>query len=109
PDILHAMETGDFRKQSFEKFEKTIRRGIKNWYNFICIYYRLNVLFSMFVLDPRYRCDVIKLLQGDVYDDESPAVLSKMRETIHHVEQNKNHLFHHFLDNLTGDVFKPTF
>src|SRR5262249_46325561 len=28
PDIIHAVETGDFRKQSFEKFETTIRRGI---------------------------------------------------------------------------------
>jgi FADH2 O2-dependent halogenase len=109
PDIIRAVETGDFGKQSFEKFETTIRRGVKNWYNFICIYYRLNVLFSMFVLDPRYRCDVIKLLQGDVYDEEAPAVLSKMRQTIHHVEQNQNHLLHKFLDNLTGDVFRPAF
>jgi hypothetical protein len=58
-----------------------MRRGVKNWYDFICLYYRLNVLFTHFIRDPRYRLDVLKLLQGDVYD-EGPVVLEEMREKI---------------------------
>src|SRR5579884_4262555 len=74
-DILQAAESGDFRKESFQTFESTLRCGTRNWYEFISVYYRLNVLFTAFVQDPRYRLDVLKLLQGDVYDDEAPAVL----------------------------------
>ena len=56
-----------------------MRRGTKNWYEFITVYYRLNVLFTAFILDPRYRLDVLKLLQGDVYDEEAPGALAAMR------------------------------
>src|SRR5207244_8268906 len=91
PDIVKACATGDFRKESFATFEATIRRGVRNWYNFISVYYRLNVLFTAFVIDKRYRLDVLKLLQGDVYDDDEPPVLKKMRETVTEVEQNEKH------------------
>ena len=47
--------------------------GTKNWYDFITVYYRLNVLFTYFINDPKYRLDVLKLLQGDVYDDAAAA------------------------------------
>jgi FADH2 O2-dependent halogenase len=39
-----------------------MRRGTNNWYNFISLYYRLNVLFTAFILDPKYRLDMLKLL-----------------------------------------------
>jgi FADH2 O2-dependent halogenase len=106
-DIIKACATGDFRKQSFATFESTIRRGTKNWYDFINVYYRLNCLFSAFVVDKRYRFDVLKLLQGDVYDEEAPAVLRKMQETVRHVEQTPSHALHGFLRDLTADAFVP--
>jgi FADH2 O2-dependent halogenase len=65
-DILAALERNDFSRESFRDFETTINRGAKNWYDFITVYYRLNVLFTYFVTDRRYRLDVLKLLQGDV-------------------------------------------
>lgn len=108
-DILKAIETGDFGYQSFATFETTIRRGVKNWYDFISMYYRLNVLFTAFILDPRYRLDVLKLLQGDVYDEDQPAVIQKMRETVSEVEQNERHPWHRLLGDLTSNAFTPAF
>jgi FADH2 O2-dependent halogenase len=104
-DILRALETNDFSRASFRNFEETIGRGTKNWYDFISVYYRLNVLFTYFVSDPRYRLDVLKLLQGDVYDDAKPPVLEKMRSMVSAVEQNPNHVWHNLLGDLTSDVF----
>jgi 1H-pyrrole-2-carbonyl-[peptidyl-carrier protein] chlorinase len=104
-DILDALETGDFSRKSFETYETTIRRGTRNWYNFISVYYRLNVLFTAFVNNPEYRLDVIKLLQGDVYDDDEPDVLARMREIVTTVEQNKNHMLHGLLNDLTVNAF----
>ncbi len=108
-DILQAAETGDFSRKSFQTFETTLRRGTKNWYEFISVYYRLNLLFTAFVIDPRYRLDVLKLLQGDVYDEEEPAVLKRMKQIVREVEQNEEHLWHRYLGNLTADAFKGTF
>lgn len=69
------------------------------------MYYRLNVLFTAFVQDPRYRLDVLKLLQGDVYDDAEPEVLTRMRNIVRQVEQNPNHALHGLLGSLTADAF----
>jgi FADH2 O2-dependent halogenase len=56
-------------------------------------------------MDPRYRVDVIKLLQGDVYDDEEPEVLTRMRNIVSAVEKNPNHVWHGLLGDLTANAF----
>jgi flavin-dependent dehydrogenase len=108
-DILRATQTGDFRKESFRTFEMTIRRGTKNWYEFISVYYRLNVLFTAFVQDKRYRLDILKLLQGDVYDKDEPEVLKLMKDIVSQVEQDEKDIWHHYLGELTANAFQPTF
>ncbi len=108
-DILSALETGDFSKKSFETFETTMRRGVRNWYDFISVYYRLNILFTAFINDPRYRLDVLKLLQGDVYEEDSPPVLKRMREIVSTVENNREHLWHKLLGGLSARELREAF
>ena len=79
----------------------------RNWYDFISVYYRLNVLFTYFITDRRYRLDVLKLLQGDVYDGAQPPVLDKMRSMVAEVEQNQRHPWHGLLNDLTAQAFRP--
>jgi FADH2 O2-dependent halogenase len=98
-DIIAAHEAGDFRKERFDTYVKTLRSAVSNWYEFISIYYRLNILFTAFVQDPRYRLDVLKMLQGDVYDGE-PKALAAMREIVEAVEKDPNHLWHKYLGTL---------
>ncbi len=104
-DILSALEKNEFSRESFATYEDTLRRGTKNWYDFITVYYRLNVLFTYFINDTRYRLDVLKLLQGDVYDDATPPVLEKMRKMVTEVEQNEKHPWHKLLGDLTANAF----
>ncbi len=104
-DILGALESGDFSRQAFDTFETTMKRGTRNWYRFISVYYRLNVLFTAFVRDPRYRLDVLKLLQGDVYDEDEPPVLAGMREIVRSVEASPKHVWHELLGELTANEF----
>jgi len=108
-DILGALETGNFTKAAYQTYESTIRRGTKNWYDFIQVYYRLNVLFTYFVTDKRYRLDVLKLLQGDVYDSDEPEVLGIMRRMVSKVEESPAHPWHKLLNDLTHDAFRPAF
>jgi FADH2 O2-dependent halogenase len=108
-DILSALEANDFSREAFSNFEQTIRLGTQNWYDFITVYYRLNVLFTYFINDSRYRLDVLKLLQGDVYDEEKPPVLAKMQAMVSEVEGNAKHPWHQLLDDLTANAFRPSF
>ncbi|MEZ0095325.1 NAD(P)/FAD-dependent oxidoreductase [Streptacidiphilus sp. EB129] len=107
-DIIAAFHAGDFRKDRFEGYVNTLRRGVSNWYEFISIYYRLNILFTAFVQDPRYRLDVLKMLQGDVYDDE-PKALAAMREIVEAVEADPTHLWHKYLGTLKAPTAAPGF
>jgi FADH2 O2-dependent halogenase len=106
-DILAALEKNDFSRQSFSTFESTLRVGTKNWYDFITVYYRLNVLFTYFINDSTYRLDVLKLLQGDVYDDASPPVLQKMRAMVAEVEKNESQPRHKLLGYQTSNAYRP--
>jgi flavin-dependent dehydrogenase len=99
-DIIAAHAAGDFRKERFENYVSTIRRGVNIWYDFISMYYRLNVLFTAFIEDPRYRMDIIRMLQGDVYDADEPAALTAMKELVAAVENDPTHLWHSHLGNL---------
>jgi FADH2 O2-dependent halogenase len=99
-DIIAAAEAGDFRRERFETYVSTLRRGVNSWYDFISIYYRLNILFTAFIDDPRYRMDVIRMLQGDVYDGVEPPALGAMREFVAAVEADPQHLWHNRLGNL---------
>jgi 1H-pyrrole-2-carbonyl-[peptidyl-carrier protein] chlorinase len=108
-DILAAHKARDFRKERFSGYETKLRKAVSNWYEFISIYYRLNILFTVFVQDPRYRLDVLKMLQGDVYDDEEPKALEAMREVITAVENDPDHLWRPFLGMLTAPAAKASF
>lgn len=102
-DIIAAAKAGDFRRERFDNYVNILRRGVNSWYDFISIYYRLNILFTAFIDDPRYRLDVIRMLQGDVYDGEEPPALGVMREFVAAVEADPNHLWH----NRLGDLKAP--
>ncbi|HET8660517.1 MAG TPA: NAD(P)/FAD-dependent oxidoreductase [Micromonosporaceae bacterium] len=108
-DIIAAAEVGDFRKERFTTYEGLIRRGVRNWYNFISVYYRLNILFTAFVQDPRYRLDVLKMLQGNMYDEDEPKALIEMREVIKVVENDPEHLWHPYLGELSAPSAAPNF
>lgn len=99
-DIIAARASGDFRKESFENYASTLRRGTRIWYDFISMYYRLNILFTAFIHDPAYRIDIIRMLQGDVYDAEEPTALKAMKEYVAAVEADPTHLWHGRLGNL---------
>ena len=105
-DAVRALEADRLARDSFRTFEVTMGRGVKHWYDFITTYYRLNVLFSYFVQSKEHRLDVLKLLQGDVYDEKEPPVLRLMREKVREVERNPKHMWHGVLGSLTANAFR---
>lgn len=106
-DIIAAQAGGDYGKERFGTYESKLRRAVRYWYEFIGIYYRLNVLFTVFVQDPRYRLDVLRMLQGDVYDGEEPRALAAMREVVAAVEADPDHLWRPYLGSLRVPATEP--
>jgi len=91
--IVSSFKKNDLSESQFLDYERTIKRGCSNWYRFIRLYYRLNVLFTHFIENPKYRLDILKLLQGDVYDSE-PSVLDEMERIVSEVESNPSHIWY---------------
>jgi FADH2 O2-dependent halogenase len=108
-DIIAAAAAGDFKHERFAAYENKLRKAVGYWYQFIGIYYRLNILFTAFVQDDRYRLDVLKMLQGDVYEDEEPKALAAMREIVEAVENDPTHLWHPYLGSLKSPSAAPSF
>lgn len=92
-DVAEAFRRGDFSAASFARFEATLRTGTRNWKRFITAYYALNVLFTWFIEKRDYRVEILKLLQGDVYDESVP-VLDEMEALIRDVAKDPRHLWH---------------
>ncbi len=98
--LIHENKNSLITKEALQGYEGILKKGIKNWYTFISLYYRLNVVFTWFVNSPKHRLDILKLLSGDVYDEKEPAVLQEMRMFVEKVEQNPNHVLYPLLKKL---------
>ncbi len=98
--LRSVIQDGASESEAFASYEQRLRAGCDVWYEFICLYYRLLPLFTLFIRDPRYREQIHRLLQGDVYDRAEVPVLDKMREFITAVEANGAHLMHGYLGNV---------
>ena len=104
--IQAAMESGDFSEAAFKPYENTLRSGVDIWYEFIRLYYKLLPLFTLFI-QSEYRVEVLRLLQGEVFNREDVRVLNVMRRYIEAVEQNERHVFRGQLSDIPiNDILK---
>jgi FADH2 O2-dependent halogenase len=90
--IRAALESGDFSEDAFKPYERTVRSGVDIWYEFIRLYYKLLPLFTLFI-QSEYRVEILRLLQGEVFNRQDVRVLDVMRRYIEAVEKNENHVF----------------
>jgi len=90
--IQAALESGDLSEEAFKPYEHTLRSGVDIWYEFIRLYYKLLPLFTLFI-QSEYRVEVLRLLQGEVFNRYDVRVLDVMRRYIEAVEKNEKHVF----------------
>jgi FADH2 O2-dependent halogenase len=101
--IVKSFETGDFSAEHFSVYERKIRAGVGVWYEFIRLYYKLLPLFTHFIRSKTHRIEVLRLLQGEVYDRAEVPVLAAMRKYIETVEKNDRHVFRKQLASISVD------
>lgn len=100
--IQAALESGDLSEAAFRPYENTLRAGVDIWYEFIRLYYKLLPLFTLFI-QSEYRVEVLRLLQGEVFNREDVRVLNVMRRYIEVVENNEKHVFRGQLSDIPID------
>lgn len=98
--IIKAFASGNLKREAFADYERIMNAGCRNWYRFITMYYRLHLLFTWFVKSPKYRLEVIRFLQGDVYDENESFLLREMEETLNEVERNPKHVWHDLMNTI---------
>jgi ABC-type nitrate/sulfonate/bicarbonate transport system ATPase subunit/flavin-dependent dehydrogenase len=89
--IVDALARNDLAASSFATYETTLRANIEIWREFILLYYRLPPLFLDVITRPEVKPQVLRLLQGDVYDRRTAPILDEMQREIQAVELNTNH------------------
>jgi FADH2 O2-dependent halogenase len=90
--IRTALESGDLSEAALKPYERTLQGGVEIWYEFIRLYYKLLPLFTLFI-QSEYRVEILRLLQGEVFNRQDVRVLDVMRRYISVVERNENHVF----------------
>ncbi|HET7512799.1 MAG TPA: hypothetical protein VFJ88_08530, partial [Chthoniobacterales bacterium] len=70
------------------------------WYEFIRLYYKLLPLFTKFIESKQHRIEVLRLLQGEVFDRKEVPVLDAMRQYIQMVEKTPGHAFAPMLSDI---------
>ena len=106
-DLVRALAKPTFGAADFADYARVLGNGTRTWHRFISVYYRLHVVFTWFIQHPDHRADVLRLLQGDVYDDDPPAVLDAMEAMADAVAANPDHPLHPALGGLTSEAFAP--
>ncbi len=92
--ICEALEKNDFSEAVFKPYEDKLNVGVKIWYEFIRLYYKLPLLFTYYIQKPQYRLQMFRLLQGEVYEKDEVPVLAAMREYIETAEESDTHAYH---------------
>lgn len=101
--IIQGMQRGDLSASSFEPYEARVRSGVEVWYEFIRLYYKVLPFFTHFLQSPNYRHEILKLLQGEVYDRSEVQVLRKIRSFVETVEAAESHAFKQYLTDMPID------
>ena len=91
--IVKAIEMDDYRAEVFKPYEEVLLKGSNIWYEFIRLYYKLLPLFTYFIQKPKYRMQIFRLLQGEVFDRDEVPVLDAMSRFIETVENSEEHSF----------------
>jgi flavin-dependent dehydrogenase len=83
-DAIEASLNGGTEDAAFAEYERRVSDGVEAWYDLIALFYKLQNLFTLFAVKKRYRENVVRILQGNLY---MPETLGRAREMISLMEQ----------------------
>jgi flavin-dependent dehydrogenase len=84
-EAIEAILKGGDEEAEFGAYERRVGDGVEAWYDLISLFYRLQNLFTIFAIKKRFREQVVRILQGNLYIPDS---LQRAREMITMMEES---------------------
>lgn len=78
-EAFESVIGGEDEECAFKEYERRVGDGVDAWYDLIALFYKLQNLFTIFAVRKRFREQVVRILQGNLYIPES---LERAREMI---------------------------
>jgi FADH2 O2-dependent halogenase len=95
-EAIDAVSKGAREESVFPNFEHRVSDGVEAWYDLIALFYKLQNLFTYFAIRKRYREQVVRILQGNLYQPETVErareLIAMMEEAYQRISSNPNHL-----------------
>ena len=91
--LVDALSGKASEEEALRGYEERLSVGIRVWYEFIKVYYKLQNLFTRYVRKPDLQPELVRLLQGEVYDPEAMRVIDRLKDEIRAIERTPGHLF----------------
>jgi 1H-pyrrole-2-carbonyl-[peptidyl-carrier protein] chlorinase len=93
--IVEALDGGD-EVLAFKEFERGVGDGVEIWYQLIDLFYRLQNLFTRYAVLRRFREDVVRILQGNLYvpdtQERARRIIALMRESFEKISKDPGNL-----------------
>ena len=85
-EAIDAVLKGEVpEEEALRDYERRVGDGVQTWYDLIAMFYKLRNLFTSFAVRKRFREQVVRILQGNLYIPES---LQRAREMIAIMEES---------------------
>lgn len=95
-EAIDGVLRGGDEGELFGAYDRMINDGVNAYYELISLFYRLQNLFTAFAVRKRFREDLIRLLQGDVFPPEALArardVIRRMQEAYERISKDESNL-----------------
>lgn len=96
-EAIEAVLSGELQEDAaFSSFEQRVSGGVDAWYDLIKQFYSLQNLFTFFAVKKRHRESVVRILQGNLYQEETRnrarAMIELMTEAQERIEKLPNNL-----------------
>jgi FADH2 O2-dependent halogenase len=95
-EAISSVLRGDDEASSMHVYSERVRSGVQIWYELTDLFYRLQLLFTWFMISRNHRAELVRVLQGNPYLPDTQAtaqrLIERMREAHDAIVENPNSL-----------------
>jgi len=95
-EAISSALAGEDEAAVMERYSERVRSGVQIWYELTDLFYRLQLLFTWFMISRNHRAELVRVLQGNPYLPDTQAtaqrLIERMREAHDTIMENPNSL-----------------
>ena len=95
-EAISSILGGEDESAVMARYSDRVRSGVQVWYDLTDLFYRLQLLFTWFMISRNHRAELVRVLQGNPYLPETQAtarkLIERMRDAHDTIMDNPNSL-----------------